>query len=448
MSRAVLALLVAATLVVGAIPATAVVDPGADGGDPTTPSTAAGGPLSAVGDPHRSSTDLRSEAIVEPAANTTNFLSLAPEQVQRSRVDIVTLDTMGSVAVDTGRIHGRYELRRLQRSYLQAPNRSARRAVVRYAADRIGTKVDRLVARERAALAAYNAGKLSTQGYLRELAAIDAEARQLEQAVNQLHSYSNAVGEPVSTRRLARMKVQLLTVTGPVRQRVAAAMTGTPDGDTRVFIRTSSTGVVLSVVIQRDFATEYVREAYLGSALVLNNTGKREVKNIDQAEERFKTLYPWTTNQTFNVGLITDAPYYLDAGVYVLWADHHQGASRRFDIESYLDASNGETFREFQFKDVARVPTRTLVTNTSQGLRLYVNGTRVGGPLEVQVINTTTGEPVAADVSVSGRDIGRTGQDGQLWTVAPSSSFVVKVSGGDRTLTAGVNESGRQFDST
>lgn len=422
MPRAVLALLLAVLTVVAAVPAAAVVSA------PNSGANAANAPADTSGSP---ATDVRA------GSNTTNYLALGPETVEKTRVDAVSLDAMGSVAVDDGRIHGQYAFQRLQRAYLNAPNESARQAVVQSSADRLERRVEGLLSRERDALAAYNNGELSTGGYLRELAAVDSEARELERAIEQLHSYNQAVGGPVRTERLARLQVALLTVRGPVRARIADAMTGDGSPEVRVFVQTSETGVVLSMVVPNGLTTDYVREAYLGSALDIDG---ESLYGTDEAQLRVYELYPWIEQHNTGLNTLLSTPRYTRAGVYGIAFDHPQGAGTGGgDLLVFLDRGTDEVFREYQYQSVDQIPTRTLAATTSEGLRVQLNGNRVGGPLEISVVNATTGDPVIADVSVAGRQLGTVREDGRLWTVAPRASFDVTVRAGTRTVTFRVN---------
>ncbi|WP_435196529.1 DUF7096 domain-containing protein [Natronomonas sp. EA1] len=372
---------------------------------------------------------------VQQEANTTSYLSLGADDIRTTRFDVVTLDVGGSLAVDNARLRGQYEATRLQQAYRAAESSDARRAVVREAADRIDDRIDALHSRQREALVAYNSDQLSARGYLRELAAVNAEAKALETAIARLYSLSRAVGEPVEQSRIARMKARLLPFDGPVRSAIAAGFTG--ESSVRVYIETSSDGVTLTTLSRGEFGTTYVRETYDGGAFAPDDEPR---VTFDEAREELFGLYPWAIEQgVYNIGLFTNAPYYLDAGVYAFGVNHPQGTDQRFDLVAYYDNRTGEVFREVQYKDVERVPTTTVANVSEDGFRVRVRATHPGGPAQVTVTNASTGLPRDAVIYVGDQRVGTVDENGDRWIIAPRGTTTVSATWAGRSANVTVD---------
>lgn len=442
----IVALLVALAAVAAGVPVTAT------GPSPSSPaagtdarSVASGAPADPTPGPVDSpAPDLTTASAVVGTPNSTNYLTLAPEEIRTGRVRAVTLDASGSAAVDDARLEARYLAASIREAYETAPNETAARAAIRRGTARLADRIDRLAARERRARARYNAGEWGARAYLRELAVVDASAGRLQGTVEELHSLNRATETPVDPARLARLKLGLLTLRGPVRERVAAAMTGEESSEVRMYVASSETGTVLAMVVEDGVTTRYLREAYLGRDLTAENPGRTNISSIDAARERFLSLYPWATSfDQYNIGLLTNAPYYLNAGVYALGVNHPQGTSRRFDLEAYLDADTGKVFREYQYVGVDDVRMEPAGTGESAGVRAAVEGTYVGGPMRVNVTDPATGDPVDATVTVDGAAVGATGPDGKVAALAPGKTFTVTVTSDGRTATVDVSLSAR-----
>lgn len=404
------------------------------------PVTATGPPSSASAGVSTDFSDTRAPGpdAIAGTANATNYLTLTPETPQHSQLRAITLDASGSVAVDSARIETRFFGASVRRTYAEAPNETAARTAVRRSTARLADRIDRLVAREQRARQQYNTGAWNTRTYLRELAVVDSSARQLQRTVERLYTVNQAVEAPVDPGRLARLKARLLGLQGPVREAIATAMTDDEATPTRVFVRSSATGTVLATIVEDEVAPQYVREAYLGRAEraeAPDTAAPPAVSDIDAARERFLSLYPWATSfNQYNIGLLTTAPYYLDAGVYALGVNHPQGTIHRFNLEAYLDADTGEVFREYQYVSVANVQTRPAGASETAGVEVTVAGTYVGGPVRVRATDSVTGDTVDATVAVAGVTVGTTGSDGVVAALAPRETFPVTVTTDGATI--------------
>lgn len=397
-------------VVVSAVPAGSAVGyaPGASG-------TASGPGLSDT-----------TRAPVVSDANTTEYLALPSDDVQMERFETTRIDVSGALAADAGRLDAAFTRRWFDRAYAAADTDAERRLVLGLAADRVEERIDALQTREREALEAFNARDLSTSEYLRKLAVIHAGAGALQPVVGQLRdSIEDVEDSPVTEQQLDSFEAQLLALRGPVRDRVGQALSGDLDEPPRVYVETSSTGVVLAVVDDG----RYIREAYLASARVPGASDQFEEggRPIDEVQSRFQELYSWAAtnslSQSFGNAQLDDA------AVYPVTVSHPHGT-----LTTYLDGGTTDAFLERQRKDLSGVPTDASVASASSGLRLQVNRTHVGGPLEVRVLDSSTGEPVDARITVNDVPLGRTGADGRLWTIAPPARFSVEATADGRRV--------------
>lgn len=390
---------------------------------------------------------------VVPDNGTTAYLALPTDDLERTEFAIVGLDVGAMTAADRERYASRYTEHRLVDQYQLAENETAREEAITDGLAMVRDRVAELEARERAALTAFNRGELSPEGYLRELAAVDAGASELASTTRRLYSFTQAVpSSEVTTRDLASVKTRLLTLQGPVRERARRAMHG--DGLTgRIYVATSDSGVVLSTIVGEEFERQYIREAYLPEARD-TSAPDRYLQNgqhdLEAAENRARELYTWAFDNHggISTGIRTGQPYLYRDAVYSVAIDHPQGTPSQGDLIIYVDGGTGDVFRELQFKSVADTPfapAANASTNVSDGLRIQVNRTREGAPVEVVVRDAVSGEPVEAEVFIDGTLVGESGVDGRLYTVTPRSTFSVTARADDRTVSVGPVFPRREF---
>lgn len=379
-------------------------------------------------------------------ANTTAQLELGGP-VEQSGFATTGLDVGATLAADTTEINSRYARHRLDERYRVAENDTARAAVLRDAADDLDTRISSLRARERAALEAHAAGETSTDGYLRRLAVIDAEADHLSDAVTRLDRRADAVdGQPISNQRMARFKTRLVRLEGPVRDHSRRAFAG-DTAPARVYVEAADDGTVAAMLTDSGDGTptapEYVREAYVSSAR--NSTApdrfsENGAPDFDAVVTRAEELYPWAFRNRLRYavgGITTGEPYLYRAGVYVVGLDHPHGTPRQNDLVAYFDGGTGDVFREEQYVSSGRLPTHTLGRNRTGRLALTVNATRPGGPAKANVTDAA-GAPVSATVYVDGEPVDEAGGDGTLWFLAPHGRVnVTAVHDGARATVVG-----------
>jgi len=418
----VLALLLAlAPLAVGAVPAAPATS------EPAALPTAA------------ESTERTLQRPVVSAEGTSEYLAL--KTTRASGVARPGLDVAGTLAAETAEVESGYLRYRLDRRF-RTGNESVQRTALRETADEVGRRIARLRTRERRTVAAYADGKIDERESLRRLGTIDRRADALAEVVSRLAFINGVADDPVSPRRLARFKVRLLAVEGPVRNDVAEALAGqrrTP----RVHVAGSDDGVVLAAVRNPDSVNpQFVREAYDASARdpdAPNQFAESDESDLTAAENRARGLYSWVFENRlgFSFGIVGGTPPLTEAATYPLAVDHVQGTASEGDLVAYIDGGTTDVYRELQYKSLPAVPTDRHGTGTADGLRLTVDTTRQGGPALATV--TADGKPVDATLSVGNETLGSTGSDGQRWFVTGRGETPLTATAGGKNVSVVVN---------
>jgi hypothetical protein len=212
----------------------------------------------------------------------------------------------------------------------------------------------------------------------------------------------------VPEERSAALARELDIYTGPVRARVAAALTGDAPA-TRTYVATTPRGVTLAVLTE----SGYVRETYRGE---LRRTGGDPLDDLG-ARRAVAAAYPsvWSARQAVD----SDA-----AGVSTVRVTYDGG-----ELAATVGAANRRVFRDVHRQSFGVAGTDTPAVNTRDGLRLTVNRSYAGGPMRVR-LETEDGEAVNASLTVGPEGgnsvpVGSTGQDGERWVLAPSERFTV-----------------------
>lgn len=352
-------------------------------------------------------------AIVEPEANTTNYLDISTQRVVQSGYAQGSVDVMGAVERDVAEIRSNYTA--TSHTYATA-DRSADGTVaaVRAEVDRIEQRIGALDRRYEQTLARYGSGEWTTDRTLRELAVIDAVARGIGYRLDRVDATVPTDLPPDLAARISRLELDLVEYTGPVRDRVGEAMAAKRDATT-TYLAAAADGVVVSQV---EGLYAY-REAYLAGNRAETGENKlvsnEDLKGFRNAINRVSELYPWAWSNTVrpDVDIVEDAAYRFAL-------DHPHG---RLDL--YLDGRTTQVFKEVQRPQLSLLPVEP-ITNVTDSLVLQVNRTYGTGPMEV-VVTDQTGTPVNATVTVNDFRVGSTGSDGRLWTITPYADVRVVV---------------------
>lgn len=418
-----LPVLLAALLVCAAVGAAV---PLADPGGPPTAGEATSRPTAGAAVSVGTDADLgtRTGASAAAASTAANATAANTSQVARvltlngtgptaAGVDVVTVDASTAVGFGANRSASQVATIALRERIAGAESPDERQKRILDGLNEVDKDVITLHTRQRRAIDSYVDGDITARQLLVELARVQAEAAVLTDRLQLLNRLAdNTEDFTVDDSRIFPTLYDLETFGGPVRSRTLDALRGETESSTRVFVAADESGVVLSTVA----GDEYVREAYR-----LDLRERAADINEGVAQNVTRRSYPeiWAAADGTVSGQGSGGTFLFDLA-------YPDGS-----LTAFVSGGTDRVFMEHQRMSLAGFPTGAAVTRTLD-LTLRVNRTFPGGPLRVSVVDPSTGEPVNAVVKI-GREggespeIGRTGDDGVLWTVSPRGEFVVTV---------------------
>ena len=351
----------------------------------------------------------------DPLANRSiRVLSLPAGAVNASAVETQRIDLGPGLAFDRFASQARLRtLTTVERVRAAAPGDERQRLILGEL-NTIEQRVVTLRTAQQTALSAYTSGSLSTRRFLLRLARIDAQARALEHRRTRLQELAEETKElGLSTQRFVSLERELDTFTGPVRERVGNVAVGQND-TARVYVATSSDGVVLSMFADG----QYLRETYRGDLRDLDASGSispEEALNI--TAEQYPVVWEHKANSTAVIGA---------GSVYSVTIPHEYGT-----LSTLIDTGTKGVFMETQTRSLASFSSRHTVTRSRDNLQMTVNRSYPGGPVQISLVDARTGDPVNANVTIgpaSGGNsdfVGYTGSDGVLWVLSPQEKYTV-----------------------
>jgi hypothetical protein len=336
---------------------------------------------------------------------SVEVLALADGVANRSTTSQVVLDVGPAVAVTANESSHALLTRRALTRLREADDVDA---ALRRELGRLETRADELGRSQRTVLAAFATGDADARATLRRLVRIDRAARALDDRRTSLVAAARTRGASVPADRSAALGRELAIYTGPVRARLAAALTGDAPA-TRVFVSTTPRGVTLAALTE----SGYVRETYRGE---LRRTGGAPIDR-QTARRAVAEAYPtvWAGRRA------VDAQAANAARVRVTYDGGELAAT--------VGARNARVFRDVHRQSLSVAGTEATAVNTRDGLRILVNRSYAGGPMQIQV-ETVDGEPVNASITVgpaggNSSPYGATGPDGERWTLTPAERFTI-----------------------
>lgn len=354
------------------------------------------------------------------AENTSNHLAL-DGQTRQGYVE-VNVDVAGATAVSADALHGALATRTFEQRYASASGSELRIAVVRQTVDHAEATLDRLNDAQRGLYRGYRNGTVSRETLVRRLARLETQAAHVRTLQNRIRG---TVDQDVGTslpfpldRRLSELEADIVALPAPLCAEFTAAVTA-ESGPVLAYVEGSDEGLVLA----RTTAEDYARQATLYSAYAPAKPNQYEGA-ITEAYQRALDLYPWVSDNAINGPNLVER----GASVYRVHADHAHG-----ELTTYIHGGSGEVFHEIQRKELGGVPINRTVSNGTAALNLSVDLTTATGPMRVTVRESGIG-PVPATVTVNGQALGTTGGDGTLWVVQPAGEFRVNATtaGGER----------------
>lgn len=376
------------------------------------PAVAVSGSIAPTAEPAASSSTGPQAAVDAPAVGRLS-LSDGPTV---SGEGYVVVDLGAAIDSDSSRLETRYEDHRFDVRMETADSDADRRAIIREEADDLSAAVAQLRERERSAYMAYYEGERSERDLLAELAVIHTNAVVLEGSVATLGEYTAATPGVSLDSELETMAVETRTLQGPVRERVAAMMRGEAD-PTRVYVETDGQGIVLAAIDGDRFHREAHRIDHRDSE------ADTQYSSLGQSEDRIAELYPT---------IFPEARWsYSEIG-----HSTHRGTATydRGSLTVFLDTGTGDVYREFRTLRLDRVDTTTVTSETNGGITATVSGTAPGGPATVTLTDAQTNAPVSGEVTLDGRTVGETNDDGELWFVAPRDPVTGEATVGSTTV--------------
>lgn len=353
--------------------------------------------------------------------NTTSRLVLVDYRVTHRQFETAHVEMGGPLAAAVGGVADEHARRTIEHEFAAAETRPAKRSVIDGALRTLEDRVDRLEARERAAIRSYSDGNISGTELLRRLARVDASAREVERTVLTIRRLARNAGIDRFDSRVRDVAGHAEQLRGPVRHQAGRAMAG-ETVPARVRVTASDEGVVLATLAEG----QYLREASRW-----RSRNASALPELDQGEffRRVEELYPWVTSRRAG----ETGFHWRGNGVWRFRATHSQG-----ELSAYVDAATAGVFREIQRLDVAELPTSS-VDHSERGLQVVLERIYVGGPVRVVVQNAANGAAVNAVVTVEGTELGTTGADGVVWTIEPTMPYTVNVTHDETTVSVTID---------
>ncbi len=356
-----------------------------------------------------------------------NVLAIPPGETTRSSLELEAAELGSGLAFESATTEMRLSTGTALERIESAESGERRQQLLLAEVSAIEQRVVSLRARQRGAIEAYAQGELTPRRLLYELAAIDAEARELEDRRERIQAAAESTpGFTIPSSRFGNVELELNTLTGPVRGHAAAVLTGEAES-TRFFVQTGPESVALGML--RDGT--YVREVYRGSL----RRGENGEFTLADAVNVTEQAYPAIAAERLRDDTLGN-PGSDSTRVTI---EHQRGR-----LVAFVDSGSQQVFKEFQFRPLDRVITGSPASATRDGLELTARRTYPGGPTRLQLNSTVDGEPVDAQITVGppgGRSsvVGRTGDDGSLWVVAPNGTYQVTAIDGSSVVVLSVD---------
>lgn len=349
--------------------------------------------------------------------NTTAVMTLGTDPA-RTNFDSPSFSLGNTLAMDRDVFWTRLSVDTLDRQLEAARSAEKKKQILIRYQYRIENRIISLKARERKVTSAYSNGTISERNYLRTLGQIDAEADEIRSVINVMNARAENVPRFDLDTEALTLKGHLVTVEGPVRDRISRVVRG-QTASTRIFVSTSRHGVALSTIAGDTYVREIVLQD-LRDPSAAPNLSHLEAKN--RVIEHYFGSHEARGTDTIRLGT-TD--------IFSVSVNHEHG-----DLIAYVDGGTKNIFKEVQYKRLTgneSLPPGPGVVNATGNVTLTVNRTYPGGPLRVKLTNAT-GAPLRGQVTVAGEPVGRTNSEGVLWTLGPAEQFRVTATYEDATI--------------
>ncbi len=330
-----------------------------------------------------------------------------------------------AVAVGDDELRVRFDRYRARGLLAAAETTAERRAAVRTVLNDTRRAVDRLRTRERQAARAYHEGTIDRETLFRRLAAVHLVAGEHRRTLAELERRAGDAFTFELRTEASTLSRQLGLFRSPVRDRVAAGMTG--ESVPAVGVHATPSGLAIETVDGGEYVREVVRfDRYApGEGERLNTTA--------QVVDRLRTVYPqaFSASSGHSIASVGDRLFRAEF-------PHPRGT-----VLTYLNRDTGAVYREVQRLRLDRLEPVVAANRTVGDVRVTVERVADGDPTLVRVQETGDAgggpsNPVGATVVVGNRTVGTT-DDGRLWFLLGTTpaNVTVETPDGDVTITVG-----------
>ncbi|AXG05941.1 hypothetical protein DU500_05510 [Haloplanus rubicundus] len=343
-----------------------------------------------------------------------NVLDVPPRSVERWGIEQQYVDLGPALGLSANATTDHLQTRAMVERVESANTTAERRERLETALQDLEARVDDLDERQTTAVAAYGRGEASARELLVTLVRVSIAAEELNDRRNRIEELAaDTRGFDVDRGRLASIGNQLSAFGGPVRAHAAAVLRGEADPH-RFYLATGPRSVTVSTVLD----DTYLREAYRGD---LRN-GAGDAIELEVALDIVAASYPVIWNTTRE-----QTQVFGGGETYPVRIGHSRG-----DLTAFVDSDAQVVYAEHQRRPLASMVADQRAEGTGDGVRLVVNQTYPGGPAQVRVVDSVTGDPIDATVSLAietgdATRLGTTGDDGVLWTLSPYRRYTVTV---------------------
>jgi len=365
---------------------------------------------------------------VSTVPNTTNYLS--PETTDRTSFVRGDVDVTAAAGASAQRLQGQYERNVFDTRFESIPE-DEQVDLVRETADSTDARLDRLATRYEVLLTAYSNGSLSPGTFLRRVArlSVDGEVARsnLEHVSERVDDSGTSVPVTLETR-ITDLQTTPATLPDPVVDRTEAGLAGQRDPPV-VYTGGAGSGLVLATVDDG----ELIRTATIPGDYAPDQPdqfAQAEGREVILALQRGGELYPWAYDNNIGGPQIRG---FGNTGIYLIRVNYGHGT-----LQTYLSGGSGQPFHEIQTTNPEGVPVTDTTVRATDSLNVTVETTTDSGPMRITLIQPSTNAPLNGTVSVDGQVVGRTGDDGTLWTVQPAGQFRVNVTDGPNSVEVAV----------
>lgn len=316
------------------------------------------------------------------------------------------------VGMGDATVRSHFEHRAIEHRIQHAENETPEAVIDEYL-DQLESELEAFAEEEASLIAAFHEGEIDSDTLVRSLVRIDAEARARQATLSDLPQFDAHVPGRGLRAETTNLQQRYDMHVSQVRQQLA---TGYADATARplALIETGNASLVMTSVANQQYHREAVRFDRW------NRTGEDQITDLSEVELIASDAYPDAPDAM----LIRRAA----AGLYFV-----QWSTPTGSITAYVDGANEAVFLERHQHWYHLLPTAGSDTFNDSGVSISIGRTFPTGPMNVSVIDQSTGEPLDArvEIALDGTwvDVGTTDSRGIVWLIEPSGTYELRVTG-------------------